>query len=420
MSSLAPYLPWLLLMAALTACSAFCSGSEAALFYLNLHERRRFAHGNRAQRTVVRLLETPDRLLSAILFWNLLINLTYFTVNSVVMLDLDRNHQTTAAGIFEVTALLALILFGEVLPKNLGVMRPAFLAAAVALPLAVMVRLVGPLLPGFHWANVLLRRLVWPRFEVEPYLLASDLERAVRLSKCDALLAEQERSALERLVVLSDLRADELMRPRTQLRVFRPPVQLADLQGVEPRSGYLLVSEPDSDDVAAAVSLRRLPRLPAASVERLAQPVAYVPWSTTAAEVLEQLRRQERRVAAVVNEFGETIGAITIEDILDTIVTPQASRSARLLKREALRKVGPGVWQVTGMTSLRRLVRHFDVTWPESKSVSVGGVIQESLERLPAAGDECRWGPFCFKVLETPERGQLLVELTLAPPEETS
>jgi CBS domain containing-hemolysin-like protein len=64
------------------------------------------------------------------------------------------------------------------------------------------------------------------------------------------------------------------------------------------------------------------------------------------------------------------------------------------------------------MTSLRRLVRHFDVDRPESKNVTVAGVIQEVLERLPNPGDQCRWGPFHFKVIDAPQRGQLVVELT--------
>ena len=131
------------------------------------------------------------------------------------------------------------------------------------------------------------------------------------------------------------------------------------------------------------------------------------------------MQRGQRQVAAVVNEFGETIGVLTLDDILDTIFSPTSSRSERLLKRMPIRQVGPGVWHVTGMTSIRRLVRHFQCQRPESKSVTVAGVIQEVLERLPEPGDRCRWGKFQFRVLEVPDNGQLLVELTLVPEPET-
>jgi len=208
------------------------------------------------------------------------------------------------------------------------------------------------------------------------------------------------------------------MRPRTRLRTFRPPVSLEDLEGQVPPSGYLLVTEPESDELAGAIALEDLSSVPTTGLEHYAQPVAYVPWCTTVAEALETIQRDRRRVAAAVNELGETIGILTLDDILETIFTRTASRSQRLLKRMPIRQVAPGVWQVTGMTSLRRLVRHFCVERPASKSVTVSGVIQETLEKLPDPGDECRWGPFHFKVIDVAHGGQLLVELTLPPAEE--
>ena len=66
-----------------------------------------------------------------------------------------------------------------------------------------------------------------------------------------------------------------------------------------------------------------------------------------------------------------------------------------------------------GMTSIRRLARHFEVELPESRGVTVTGVLQDLLARLPEGEDQCDWGPFHFRVLETPARGHVRVELTL-------
>ena len=132
------------------------------------------------------------------------------------------------------------------------------------------------------------------------------------------------------------------------------------------------------------------------------------------ADVLEAILANRRRPAAVVNELGETIGFLTFDDILDTIFSGAPSRSERLLRRAPIRQIAPGVWHVTGMTSLRRLARHFHVERLPSKSVTVAGIVQEQLERLPQPGDECRWGPFQLQVLDAPLRGQILVELTKA------
>jgi CBS domain containing-hemolysin-like protein len=182
-----------------------------------------------------------------------------------------------------------------------------------------------------------------------------------------------------------------------------------------PRSGYVFVTEPNNDEIVAAIPLAQLAEIPERHLDRPAEPVGYVPWCTSVAAALDKMRRDDRRVMVVVNERGETIGIVTYDDILDSIFTRTASRSARLLDRHPIREAEPGVWHVTGMTSLRRLTRLFNIPRRPGKTVTVAGVLQESLGRLPRAGDECRWADFRLRVLEAPEHGQLLVELTQVP-----
>ncbi len=401
-------------MAGLVVASAFFSSSEAALFSLDSRDRRRLATAGQAGRTAHALLSDSDRLLTAVLFWNLVANLTYFTIASVVSLRLQDSGHRAQAGVFAVGSLLVLIVFSEMLPKSVAVLKPRALALLLGVPLAASVRLVDPILPVLRTANLLSRRLFWPRFQPEPYLRVGDLERAVRMSTADAALIEQEQQVLQNIVLLSEIRADELMRPRTRFLAFRPPVVLADLGGRLPPSEYLLVTEPDSEEVARAIALKNLSHVPAEDLQRLAEPVAYIPWCMTTAEALETLLRGSWQVATVINEFGETIGIITLDDILDVIFSKTWSRSERLLSRAPLRQTAPGVWQASGMTTLRRLARRFQVECPPRKSVTIAGVVQEVLQRLPEPGDECRWGPFVFKVIDVPRRGQLHVELRLA------
>ncbi len=390
------------------------------MFSLRRAQRRELLQGSRAQQIVARLLDDPDRLLTAVLFWNLAMNLSFFTIGSILSLRMQQAGQATAAGAFAVGSLATIIIFGEMLPKSLGVLQSQRLAAWVAIPLAATVRLVDPLLPVFRMATLLSRRLLWPNFEPEPYLHVRDLERAVKLSGADTVLVEQERRVLESIVLLSDIRAEELMRPRTQFLSYRPPVTLADLKARPPSGGYLLVTERDSEEVAAAIALDDVWRIPDGPLDLLAEPVIYVPWSTRAADVLELIRRRKREVAAVVNEYGETIGILTFDDILDTLFSGAPSRSERLLRHDPIRPAGPGVWRVTGMTSVRRLARYFQIDKPATYSVTLSGVIQEVLQRLPEPGDECSWGPFHFKVLDVPLRGQLLMELTMPGKEDVS
>ncbi len=406
--------PWLATMAVLLCCSGFFSCSEAALFYLRRQDRRTLQSGNSAQRIAAALLEDPDRLLTAVLFWNLMINIFYFTIVSIIGIQLNAQSRRTEAGAVAVGSLLVLIFFSEMLPKSLAVLRPRLVSALVGIPLAAAVRVLDPVVPSFRFVNLISRRLFFPKLKPEPYLELGDLERAIELSTSDAALLEQEQKVLQNIVSLSDIRVDEMMRPRTQFLSFRPPVSIRDLKGRMTPSGYLLVTEPDSDEVAAAIPLQYLSELPEEHLEHHAETVVYIPWNATAGALLEEMRRRDRQVAAVVNEYGETIGIVTFDDILDTIFGHSPSRSARLLQKSSIAQVGSGLWHVTGMTSLRRLAKHFQITLPTSKSVTVAGVLQEVLQRLPAEGDVCRWGPFELTVLEAADRGDLTVQLVHA------
>lgn len=169
MDLLIDYAGWLVAMGVLVLCSAFFSSSEAALFYLSRPERRRLAAGNRPQRMAAGLLADPDRLMTAVLFGNLAVNLAYFTIASITSFELEEDlriaesWRTTAAGSFAVGSLLVIIVLSEMLPKSLAVLQPGRLAALVAIPLAATIRLLSPVL---RLANLPSRRLFRPRFRV--------------------------------------------------------------------------------------------------------------------------------------------------------------------------------------------------------------------------------------------------------------
>ena len=407
------FAPLLAAMAVLAVGSAFFSCSEAALFSLQSDDRRALKRGTTAGQAAIRLLEMPDRLLTAILFWNLIINVVYFALASVISIQLEKSNQRAEAGMVALMSLLAIILLSEMIPKTVGVLQPRKFAQLVSLPLTVAVRVFDPIAPLFTGINRAVRRVFFPNFQPEPYLALSDLEQAIAVSTADEELAALERTALQNIVLLSDYRADELMRPRKQYQSFSPPVHLEDLGGRPTRSGYVMVTEEDSDEIAGAIALSYLPTVPRQHLEKFAQPVVYIPWCSTAAAVFNELQIQQQEVAAIVNELGETIGIVTLEDLLQTVFEDESSRSARLLETSPIQKLDDNLWQVTGMATLRRLGREFNVVLPSTRSITVAGVVQEILQRLPEVGDEVEWEQFQLRVVEAEPPTNMLVHLRL-------
>lgn len=417
-----PYIPAFGAMFVLMVLSAFFSCCEASFFSLGQTDRSQLKTGGSVARLAFRLLENSERLLNSILLGNLSVNLLTFTISSIVAFKLQHQGRTDLAGIIAVGSLLTVILFCEVLPKNVGVLAPRFFVLVWAVPLSVVVRFLEPVLPILQVTNILSRRLFCPHFSAEPYLRIGDLERAVEMSGEDATLLKREQRVLQNIVSISDIRTEELMRPRSLLKTFHPPVSfeqiLESLQGKLPRSGYCLLTEADTDEIAAALSFSRFPMLLTDSAcENQFEPIIYVPWSSSVAEVFDRLQRENRNVAVVVNEFGETVGILTLDDIIETIFTREQGRSRRLLNQIELKRIAPECWQLNGLTSLRRLQRKFGVSFDGYSSLTVGGLIREMLERLPKTGDICRIGSLEFHVMEVSEDNDLTVHMITKEPQ---
>jgi putative hemolysin len=413
-------LPPILAMLGLLALSAFFSSSEAALYSLGRSDRKTFETGNRGQRTAAKLLSDPDRLLSAILFWNLLVNLTLFSISSSVVLQLEKVDDPQADAWsygFAGASVLFVIVFGELLPKSLGVLMSSTHSAFVSIPLSFAVRAVDPIMPVLRGANLISRRLVWPGFHPEPYLEVADLERAIDASSADEELVEHERRTLQQLVSLSSIRCDEWMRPRGSLDVLRAPVHLADLKGELPKHGYLLLLDPEEEEITSWIAVRDFVRVPQKNLEHHAEPVIYVPWSATLASVFQEMQTKDREVAVVVNEYGESIGMLTIDDMLDTVLldpekhTELADAPGLTGTRLPMVETEPGVYRAVGTLSLRRAAATLDVDVEEGDPLTLAGILQSCLGRLPIEGDECHWRDFDLRVFRAPARGAPIVEI---------
>lgn len=403
------WLPGVIAMLALVAASGFFSASETALFSLSRDEVREFRMGKARERLVASLLRDPDRLLTAILFWNLLINLSYFAVSVVVSNRLLNAGQQLAAGAFGMLSLLTIIVGGEVIPKSLAVVIPRGLSMWVVYPLAIAVRLLDSVGPTFNRISRLARRTFWPHVKREPYLHADDLERAVDLSSQDQQVVHHERQILHNILDLSEIQVEEVMRPRGSYVTLEQGCTLADFGRETPPGDCVLLQEPDSENLEEMLPLVQVAHLPEEELLRKTEPVLYVPWTANLAYTLQLMTRKFSHVASVVNEFGENIGIVTYDDIMDSVIAPEPSRARRVLRREPVLEVAPGKYHVAGMTTLRYLARRLDLDFePTSESqLTVAGLLHEEFERFPQIGDECVWEGFRFKVIDADRRGKL-------------
>lgn len=389
-------------MGVLILLSALFSGSEAALFSLNHRRRKSLLRAGIGGRIAAHLLKNPERLLSAVLFWNLLINMTYFAITAIIgaKLELDAAAGRTGAIVFTMLSLLAIIFFSEMLPKSLAVLAPVRLSVLVGPPLALAVRLVSPVLPLVAVTNLAASRLIWPTFEPEPEIDLADIERAIELGTDDAALLQRERTALRGLVEMAETRVSELMRPRNKLWLCS---DLSDRSAVVenmPPSGYLMVTDAKGEMIVKAVGVRMLRPSQLDDLESVAEPVIYVPWSALVSQVLDQLNDEDRSVAVVVNEFGELVGAVSIDHILRRVLAPRQGADADFPGSADVQQIATDHYRVLGTASARSLAKQLEIDVSGEGITTVAGYIQRHNERLPRLGDAAPMGRFTLTVIE--------------------
>jgi CBS domain containing-hemolysin-like protein len=276
---------------------------------------------------------------------------------------------------------------------------------------------LDPILPKLAQLTRVARRTFWPHIRREPHLDADDLERAVEASKLSEDVVRQERLLLHNILDLSEITVEEVMRPRGTYFSAASPLSLSTFHGEVPPGDYVAILGEDAEEIEGAVPLASFSHIPEHHLDEAAETVPYVPWCADLASTLQLLREQYAGMGAVVNEYGETIGVVLAEDILDTVLLAQPSRARRLLDREPVLEVSPGKYHVEGITTLRYLCKRLGMEYDpdEEEFVTVVGMMHEELEHLPAVGDACQWRGYQVKVIEAIARGRVRVMLSQEP-----
>jgi putative hemolysin len=386
-----PHLYFRLAVLAVTFClSGFFSGSETALFSLAPDELGRMRDGSTLDRMAAALRDRPKRLLTTILFGNMLVNVVFFSVSYLIAADLEPRVGSSGTFALGLCALLAILLGGEVVPKNVAVMIQRPFARLAAVPLlilqTVLVVVVLPLEKLADWVTSLVAG-GGPAVRTEELSLMADL--AGREGVLDAGAGQMIAEVIE----LGEVRLRELMVPRVEMVSFGlegPREQLIELFR-ESKLTVIPVYEETMDDMRGVVHIKDvLFRDEGPPLREAVRPVPFLPETATVEEGLRRCREEGSKTAFVVDEYGSVVGLITIEDLLEEIVGEIADEYDGEQRPDA--EVLPdGRLRVRGGLSLREWCELLEMPMPELGVDTVGGLVMAELDRIPQVGDRAEW-----------------------------
>ena len=385
--------------------SGFFSGSETGLMSLNRYRLRHLAdqHHKGAIRAQ-RLLEQPEKLIGLILLGNNFVNILASAIATVIGLRLMGE-----TGIAVATGVLTfvILIFAEVTPKTVAALHPERFALPSSLVLSPLLKLLYPLVWLINQFTTGIFRILGIRAEDGAGMKLSTEELRVVVNEASTVIPHRHQTMLLSILDLEKATIEDIMIPRNEIVGIDINDDWDDIvkQLTESQHTRLPVYEDDIDHVIGMVHLRRAIKLfqqPEVGKEKfrnLIREAYFVPEGVPLNRQLINFQKERRRIGLVVNEYGEILGLITLEDILEEIVgefTTDPSATSRDIHRQE-----DGTYLVDGGTSVRELNKVLEWDLPTEGPKTLNGMIIEYLEHIPDPGTSMLLGGYPIEIVQT-------------------
>jgi CBS domain containing-hemolysin-like protein len=385
----------LILMVLLVLCSAFFSSSEISFATANkLHIRSAAEAGDRRAKGVQWISDHFPKFLSTILVGNNLVNIAFSSVMTLLLAESGEN-----AAPFVSTAVL--LILGEIIPKIIGTSQADRLVYFYVYPLRFFMLLFTPVVSV---VNAIVSKLskFWTPEEPEPEVTDDELVTILETIEEEGVFTEQESELIKSAIEFSDVTAMDILIPRVDMAAFDLDDGLEKLLEDDDMLSYsrIPVYRETIDNILGILSTKKLLKsavtqeLDEIDVDDLLSPPVYVHKTRTISSILKEFRKKHLMMAVVVDEFGGTMGILTLEDILEEIVGDIFDESDEV-ELDVVPE-GEDIFTVDGGTNIGDFFDYIGYTPPdfESEYSTMGGWAVERLDRFPEVGDHFVWDRF--------------------------
>jgi CBS domain containing-hemolysin-like protein len=383
----------------LIVLSAIFSGSEAAIFSLSNWQISELPG-------IRKMLTQPQRLLGTLLLGNLLVNTSATALFTLFLLQLSdslgiRPGALLGLGGFFMT--LVILIGGEITPKVIATRNPAQFARLIA----PFIRITHGLFSPF---TMLLERLsslfaFLPR--ESPILTDEELHTMIELGREQGILLAGEEDILRNLLELDKRTVSEVMTPRSDIVAIQENASINDALQLCRRSGFsrIPIYAGNLEHITGVLYAKELLTAadPAQPVTTIARQPYFVPEVKRLSALLDELRRKNSHIAIVVDEFGQTAGLVTLEDILEALLG-EISDEFDFAEELPYQKLGEEEYLVDGEIDFATLNRLFKNAFRSVRHERLSAFIHDQLGRLPRPGDKINLAGWKITVREVSDR----------------
>ncbi|OOE42957.1 magnesium/cobalt efflux protein [Salinivibrio kushneri] len=377
------------LLVLLIVISGYFSGSETGMMAINRYRLRHLSKsGHSGAKRVEKLLTRPDRLIGLILIGNNLVNILASSIATVLGLRLYGD-----AGIAIATGVLTMVIlvFAEVTPKTLAALYPERVSFISSFVLTILMKVFYPLVSLVNFiTNGFLRILgLGAKADGKDSLSTEELRTIV--NEAGSLIPRRHQHMLLSILELEEVTVDDIMVPRNEITGININDDWKSImrQFTHAPHGRMVLYRDTIDEVVGMLRVRKAYRLMVEKNEfnketllRAADEVYFIPEGTPLNVQMLKFQRNKQRIGLVVDEYGDMIGLVTLEDILEEIVGEFTTSLSPSLAEE-ITPLTDGGYLIEGSANIRDLNKSLNWALPTDGPRTLNGLILEHLEDIP-------------------------------------
>ena len=402
-------------LAVLILMSGYFSATETAFLSCNKTRLRTMAEkGNKRAALVNRLNENYDRLLSTILIGNNIVNLTAASIGTVLFV---RLYGDIGATVSTAVITVLVLIFGEITPKNVAKDCPEKLAMFSAPIIRVLIWIFTPLNFLFGLWKKLISKVL--HLESDSKMSQEELLMLVEEVREGGTIDSEEGDLLKNAIEFNDMRAEDILTHRVDLEAVDIESTKEEIAEVFTQSKFarLPVYEDSIDNIIGILNMKDFydgTGITAKSIRDIMTKPLFVLKSEKIDELLKLLQETKSQMAVILDEYGGTLGIVTLEDILDELVGEIWDEHDEVT--EEYIPIGENRWRVDCSVNLDDFCDFFGIE-TDSTTISLGGWVMEQLGKVPEAGDSFEFECLSVSVVETDGQRVTFIDVEKKPEE---
>lgn len=381
----------ILILLGLIGLSAIISAAEIGFFSVNETKLQALAEaGHKRAAMALQLRSNPQRLLSTIMIGDNLVNAG---AASYVTLLTIRLFGSEALGFAIGILTFVLMIFGDVVPKTLAARHSLAVAIAMAYPVYGIQWMLKPVL---FVLEPMIDKITGGKGLTVPFVTEEELKIMLDVGGKSGTIESEEVKMIKNVFQLKDITAEDAMTPRIYVFSLDGNLRLKEAEELLYNSKYSRIPVYDGtlDNITGVLyKTKALTELAKGRTEvrlrDIAHPPLFVPAGKTADDLMKQFQQEKRHMGIVVNEYGGVMGLVTLEDLLEEVVGEIVDETD--ITEELIKRIGKSQILVHGRTEVRKVNDFLKVELGD-EALTIGGLIQEDLGRIPKVGEEIRIG----------------------------